>query len=113
MKTTLLILLLTLSNLATASQARTCIYLASVAEQAMELRQANVEKNKVIESFTDYPRNFNIYKANDLLLRIINEAYESPVKEVIEEKLLLTWKFGGDWFESCLSKKFKIKKAIK
>ena len=110
MKTTLLILLLTLTSLASASQARVCIYLASVAEQVMELRQAGVEQGEVIKSFSDYPRVFEIYKADALLLRIIDEAYELPVEEVEREKLRAKWKFGSKWFEMCLSKEFKTKK---
>ena len=110
MKSTLLILLLTLANLASASQAITCIYLASVAEQVMELRQAGVEQGEVIASFSDYPRNIKIYKADALLLRIIDEAYELPVQEVEGEKLIAKWEFGNEWFERCLSKEFKTKK---
>jgi len=110
MKTTLLILLLTLTSLANASQAITCIYLASVAEQVMELRQAGVEQGDVINNFDDYPRVFEIYKADALLLRIIDEAYELPVQEVEREKLRAKWKFGSKWFEMCLSKEFKTKK---
>ena len=110
MKSTLLILLLTLANLASASQAITCIYLASVAEQVMELRQAGVEQGEVIASFSDYPRNIKIYKADALLLRIIDDAYELPVQEVEGEKLIAKWEFGNVWFEMCLSKEFKTKK---
>jgi hypothetical protein len=110
MKTTLLILLLTLANIATAGQAITCIYLASVAAQVMELRQAGVEQGEVINNFSDYPRKFKIYKADALLLRIIDDAYELPVQEVERDKLPTKWKFGNAWFELCLSKEFKIKK---
>ena len=110
MKTALLILLLTLANIASASQARACIYLASVAEQVMELRQAGVEQGEVIASFSDYPRGFEIYKADALLLRIIDEAYGLPVQEVEREKLRAKWEFGSKWFEMCLSKDFKTKK---
>jgi len=113
MKTALLILLLTLTSLASASQARTCIYLAIVAEQAMELRQAGVEQGEVIKSFSDYPRNIKIYKADALLLRIIDDAYELPVQKVEGEKLRVKWKFGNVWFEMCLSKEFKINEVIK
>jgi len=113
MKTTLLILLITLTSLASASQARACIYLASVAEQVMELRQAGVEQDEVIASFSDYPRGFEIYKAEALLLRIIDEAYVLPVQKVEGEKLSAKWEFGNVWFEMCLSKEFKINEVIK
>ena len=113
MKTTILILLLTLANLASASQARICIYIASVAEQVMELRQASVEQGEVIKSFSDYPRKFKIYKADDLLLRIIGNAFELPVQEVERENLRAKWEFGSAWFELCLSKEFKINEVIK
>ena len=110
MKAALLFLLLTLANIASASQAITCIYLASVAEQVMDLRQAGVEQGEVITSFIDYPRGFEIYKADALLLRIIDDAYELPVQEVGREKLIAKWEFGNEWFERCLSKEFKTKK---
>jgi len=110
MKTALLILLITLTSLASASQARVCIYLASVAEQVMELRQAGVEQGEAIKSFSDYPRGFEIYKADALLLRIIDEAYGLPVQEVERKKLIAKWEFGNEWFERCLSKEFKTKK---
>jgi len=113
MKTALLICLLTITSQASASQARTCIYLASVAEQVMELRQAGVEQGEVIASFSDYPRNIKIYKADALLLRIIDDAYKLPVQEVEGEKIKAKWKFGNEWFEMCLSKKFKINEVIK
>jgi len=113
MKTALLICLLTITSQASASQARTCIYLASVAEQAMELRQAGVEQGEVIKSFSGYPRNIKIYKAEALLLRIIDDAYKLPVQEVERDKLKAKWEFGNDWFEMCLSKEFKINEVTK
>jgi len=76
----------------------------------MELRQAGVEQGEVIKSFSDYPRNIKIYKAEALLLRIIDGAYELPVQEVEREKLRAKWEFGNVWFERCLSKEFKTKK---
>jgi hypothetical protein len=75
----------------------------------MELRQAGVKQGEVINKFSDYPRGFEIYKADELLLRIIDEAYKLPVQEVEREKFRVTWKFGNNCFEMCLSKELNIK----
>jgi len=109
MKYLAIILLLTLANLVSASQAITCIYIAKVAKQVMELRQAGVGAKYIRYSFPDYPRKFEIYKSDILLLRIINDAFQEPVHEAPTEKLQAVYKFDNKWFEDCLSKKFKIK----
>ena len=108
MKATLLILLITLTSQASASQARACIYIAKVAEQVMELRQAGVGAKDVRYSFPDYPHKFEIYKSDVLLLRIINDAFQEPVHEAPTEKLQAAYKFDNKWFEDCLSKKLEL-----
>ena len=110
MKIVLTALLLTLASATTASHARTCIYLASVAEQVIELRQNSVRTKDIRHSFPDYPHSFKIYKPDVLLLLIINDAFQVQVYEVPTEKLRAVYKFGNKWFEDCLTKKLKLNK---
>ena len=69
----------------------------------------------MIQSLEDKSKRelIEIYKADDLLLRIIGNAFELPVQEVEGEKLIAKWEFCNVWFERCLSKEFKINEVIK
>jgi len=118
LKYILLTIVLGTSSMAISKgQAYGCIYIAFISEQVMVLRQAGMIKSEVRGSLNgfpvNYPRNFEIYQPENLILSIVNDAYQSPVHKLKGDQEKEGYIFSDKWFEMCLSEDFKHKNILR